>query len=72
MTSFFKTVGQSILDFANLPQINPKNKALFVSKASKYGINAGADCWQYAIAVDYAKIAAMDNHAQELIALLAS
>ncbi len=71
MTSFFKAVGQPMPDFANPPQINPKNKALFVSEAPKYGINASADFWQYVSAVDYKKVAPMDNHAQELIALLA-
>ncbi len=71
MTSFFKAVGQPILDPANPPQIDPQNKALFVSEAPKYGINISSDFWQYVSAVDYKKLPPMDNHAKELLAILA-
>ncbi|WP_009634001.1 cupin domain-containing protein [Synechocystis sp. PCC 7509] len=69
ITNYFKEVGQPLPDPANPPAIDPKNKALFVSQGTKYGINQSSDFYQYVNSTDY-KFPTGDNHAKELLALL--
>ena len=70
ITNYFKAVGQPLPDPSNPPPVDPKNKALFVSQAPKYGINQSASFNQYVAKVDD-NLHEMDNHANELLALLA-
>ena len=53
ITNYFKEVGQPLPDPANPPAIDPKNKALFISQAPKYGINQSSDFSQYVSSTDY-------------------
>jgi quinol monooxygenase YgiN/mannose-6-phosphate isomerase-like protein (cupin superfamily) len=70
ITEYFKEVGQPMPDPSNPPAINPKSKALFISQAPKYGINQSAYFNQYIDAIDH-NFPKMDNHVDELLALLA-
>ncbi len=72
MENYFKEVAQPLPDPSNPPAINPENKALFVSEAPKYGINQSSSFGQYVDTVDnnLPLDMAMDNHADQLVALL--
>jgi hypothetical protein len=70
ITSYFKAVGQPVLDPAHPPSVNPKNRELFVTQAPKFGINQSTGFWKYINAVDY-KFPKMDQHLSEFQALLA-
>ncbi len=52
LTNYFKTVAQPLPDPSNPPPINPKNKALFVSEAPKFGINQSSSFDEYVAKVD--------------------
>jgi len=70
VVDYFREVGQHVKDFDHLPPINPKNKALFVSQAPKYGINQSSSYHQYVLHVDRSPMPMLDEHLTELTKLL--
>jgi mannose-6-phosphate isomerase-like protein (cupin superfamily) len=69
VTDYFKAVAQPLPDPDNPPPINPKNQALFVSEAPRFGIDQSAAFDQYIEKVD-GKFPHIDSNKEALVKLL--
>jgi mannose-6-phosphate isomerase-like protein (cupin superfamily) len=72
ISAYFKEVGQAVPDPKHPPAILDKNKQMFVSHGSKYGINQSSSWGEYVEGQGDYSMKPGDNHAKELDALLAN